>query len=86
VRVLDVYIIISMCVYASAVKKKIEVESDVFLNMLSHHVVGIYSTTILYMYYIIIISSISTYIRVCIYFMCVRACVCDTGREKTRSE
>lgn len=60
-----------MCVYASAVKKKIEVESDVFLNMLSHHVVDIYSTTILYMYYIIIISSISTYIRVCIDCVCV---------------
>lgn len=69
-----------MRVYASVVKNKIEVESDVFLNMLSHHVVDIYSTTVLYMYYIIIISSISTYtrIRVCIDCMCV----CDTGREK----
>jgi len=52
-----------MCVYASTVKIS-EEESDVFLNMLSCRIVDTYERSYVY---IIIISSISTYICVPIY-------------------
>jgi len=62
--------IVSVYVYASTLKIS-EEESDVFLNILSNHIVDTCAGTsvVIYIYvmYIIIISSISTYIRVTIY-------------------